>query len=51
VTLTPDFPSVTQSVAFAPVVALTGKLPAAPTSAPAASPVFKNLRLEHCDIG
>jgi hypothetical protein len=44
VTRTPDFPSVTQSVAVSRV-APSGKLPA-PASAAAAMPVFKKSRLE-----
>jgi hypothetical protein len=42
--LTPDFPSVTQSVAD-PRAARKGSLPVA-ASTPAASPVFKKLRRE-----
>src|SRR5207247_1369179 len=48
VTLTPDFPSVTQSVAV-PRAARSGRLPV-PASTPAASPVFKKLRLEQSAI-
>src|ERR1035438_6554185 len=44
VTLTPDLPSVTQSVAV-PRAARKGR-PLVPASTPAASPVFKKLRLE-----
>src|ERR1035438_3096562 len=44
VTLTPDFPSVTQSVAV-PRAARKGS-PPVPANTPAASPVFKKSRLE-----
>jgi len=45
VTLTPDLPSVTQSVALPPVAASKGRVAVA-VNAPAASPIFKKLRLE-----
>jgi len=45
VTLTPDFPSVTQSVAVSRA-ALSHKL-AVPAGAAAASPVFRKSRLEY----
>src|SRR5450759_660628 len=48
VTLTPDLPSVTQSVAV-PRAARNGR-PPVPASTPAASPVFKKLRLEQSGI-
>src|ERR1035441_6452118 len=48
VTLTPDFPSVTQSVAV-PRAARKGS-PPVPARTPAASPVFKKLRLEQSDM-
>src|ERR1017187_5807871 len=48
VTLTPDFPSVTQSVAV-PRAARKGR-PPVPARTPAANPVFKKLRLEQNGI-
>jgi hypothetical protein len=48
VTFTPDLPSVTQSVAVWGS-ARSGKRPA-PTSAPAANPVFRKFRLEQLAI-
>jgi hypothetical protein len=45
VTLTPDFPRVTQSVAV-PRAARKGKVPV-PARMPAPSPAFKKWRLEH----
>src|SRR5579863_6396023 len=48
VTLTPDFPSVTQSVAD-PRAARTGKAPV-PARTPAARPVFKKLRREQAIV-
>src|ERR1039457_6280273 len=48
VTLTPDFPSVAQPAAV-PRAARKGSLPV-PASTPAASPVFKKLRLEQSVI-
>src|ERR1035441_7710780 len=48
VTLTPDLPSVTQSVAV-PRAARKGR-PPVPASTPAANPVFKKLRLEQSGI-
>src|SRR5262245_42167591 len=48
VTLTPDFPRVTQSVAVRRA-AHKGRLPV-PESTPAANPVFKKLRLEQSAI-
>src|SRR5450432_1950889 len=48
VTLTPDFPSVTQSEAV-PRAARRGR-PPVPASTPAPSPAFKKLRLEQSGI-